>query len=71
MVLRVKLKPKKFYEKYSIIFLLLVVSFSCSQEKYQINMLRQLPQDLQNLLVTYSSDKFEGDRPVSMVKCLL
>ena len=34
MVLRVKLKPKKsFMKKYSIISLLLVISFSCSQEK--------------------------------------
>ena len=48
-------------KKYSIIFLLLVVSFSCSQEKISNKYAETITsKDLQNLLVTYSSDKFEG-----------
>ena len=62
MVLRVKLKPKKsFMKKYSIIFLLLAISFSCSQEKISNKYAETITsKDLQSLLVTYSSDKFEG-----------
>ena len=62
MVLRVKLKPKKsFMKKYSIISLLLVISFSCSQEKISNKYAETITsKDLQSLLVTYSSDKFEG-----------
>ena len=47
-------------KKCSIIFLLLVVSFSCSQEKISNKYAETITsKDLQNLLVTYSSDKFE------------
>lgn len=57
-----KLKQKKiFVKRYSIIFLLLLLPLSCSQENISNKYADTItPKDLQNLLVTYSSDKFEG-----------